>query len=269
MPFFTTNDNCKLFFEEKGQGKAVIFIHGWSCNRHFFKKQLPAFQKKYHVLAYDLRGHGDSERPEHGLTLTSFANDLKELIENRELKEVSLVGWSMGVHIIFEYIKNFGVNNLHKLVLVDMSARLTNDPATNWKYPVHGGYTEYDALKFCEMITTNWPKVVTAFVPGMFGKDTDSEEIPWATDQILRNTPHVMISMWLSMMTKDYRDLLPEITVPTLVTYGKRPSLYIPENSEYLGKRLPNAKVLSYDGGHIHFMQDSEKFNREVMEFIG
>ena len=66
MPYFATEDNCKIYYEESGEGEAVVFVHGWDCNRHFFKKQIPEFAKNYHVLAYDLRGHGDSDRPEKG-----------------------------------------------------------------------------------------------------------------------------------------------------------------------------------------------------------
>ena len=50
MPYFVTEDNCKLYYEEHGQGRPVIFIHGWGCNRHYFKKQYPAFEKHFKVL---------------------------------------------------------------------------------------------------------------------------------------------------------------------------------------------------------------------------
>ena len=53
MPYFATEDNCKIYYEESGEGEAVVFVHGWDCNRHFFKKQIPEFAKNYHVLAYE------------------------------------------------------------------------------------------------------------------------------------------------------------------------------------------------------------------------
>ena len=56
MPYFATEDNCRLYYEVRGQGQPVVFIHGWSVNRHFFKKQIPAFAKTYQVVSYDLRG---------------------------------------------------------------------------------------------------------------------------------------------------------------------------------------------------------------------
>lgn len=268
MPYFATDDNCKIYYEEKGEGKAVVFIHGWSCNRHYFKKQIPEFLKKYKVLSYDLRGHGDSDRPERGLTLAQFAKDLKDLIAYRDLKDVTLIGWSMGVHIIFEYIQNYGCDNISKVVLIDMTAKMMAAPEENWKYTIFDHYDRKDAMDYLEQITHNWDAVAEGFVPAMFSDGPCQEEIPWVLSEAKKNTPHVMVNMWLAIVQKDYRELLSKITVPALITYGARLSLYIPENSEYLRDHIKGSQLASFDGGHIHFLQDADHFNQVVMDFI-
>ncbi len=53
MAYFTTKDNCKIYYEEHGSGEPLIFIHGWSCNHKFFKYQVDEFAKKYRVILYD------------------------------------------------------------------------------------------------------------------------------------------------------------------------------------------------------------------------
>lgn len=80
MPYFATSDHCKLYYEEHGEGQAVVFIHGWSATHHIFKKQLSLFSQKYKVLSYDLRGHGDSEKTEYGLYMSRLAQDLMAAI---------------------------------------------------------------------------------------------------------------------------------------------------------------------------------------------
>ena len=62
MAYFTTKDNCKIYYEEHGSGEPLIFIHGWSCNHKFFKYQVEEFAKDYRVILYDFRGHGQSDR---------------------------------------------------------------------------------------------------------------------------------------------------------------------------------------------------------------
>jgi pimeloyl-ACP methyl ester carboxylesterase len=268
MPYFATKDNCKLYYEERGEGKAVVFIHGWSCNRHFYKTHLPAFYPKYKVLSYDLRGHGDSERPEKGLTIPHFARDLKELIEYRDLKDVTLIGWSMGVYIIFDYIKQFGTENLSKIVLLDMTSKMVTD--ADWTYGLFGNYPLQAAVNYLEAITQNWDAIAEGFAPAMFDDDySDKEEMAWVLSEAKKNTTHVMVNMWLSLIQQDYRELLPKIDIPTFVTYGSSKSLYAPECSEYIKEHIPNAKIAAFKGGHICHLEDAENFNKAVIEFVG
>ena len=268
MPFFCTDDNTKIYYEERGNGENVVFIHGWDCNRHFFSKQVPAFAEKYHVLTFDLRGHGDSDRTEAGMNLAHFAKDEKDLIDNRGLKNVVLIGWSMGVHIIWEYINNYGCENLKKVVLIDMTAKMMAEPDENWPHTIFDSYTRADGMAYLEQCASDWPSCVDGFVPAMFSDGPRQELIPWIKEMALKNTPHVMVEMWLAIIQKDYRDMLDKIIVPCLYTYGSRKSLYTKENAEWLEEHIPNCEIAAFDGGHIHFLQDSDNFNKVVMEFI-
>lgn len=268
MPYFATSDNTKIYYDEYGTGENIVFIHGWDCNRHFFKKQIPVFAEKYHVLSFDLRGHGDSERTEKGMNLTRFATDVKELIENRGQKNVVLIGWSMGVHIIWEYIKNFGCDNLKKVVLIDMSAKMMADAAEDWPHTIFDSYTRADGMAYLEKCANDWPGCVDDFVPAMFSDGPCQDLIPAVKREALKNTPHVMVEMWLAIIQKDYRDMLSQITVPCLYTYGSRKSLYTKENAEWLQAHIPDCEIAAFDGGHIHFLQDADKFNKKVLDFL-
>ena len=118
MAYFTTKDNCKIYYEEHGSGEPLIFIHGWSCNHKFFKYQTEEFAKKYRVILYDFRGHGKSDRSEiteRGMNLNRFAADLHELIEYLELEEVNVVGWSMGTSTLLAYAREFKCQYIKKM----------------------------------------------------------------------------------------------------------------------------------------------------------
>ena len=69
-----------------------------------------------------------------------------------------------------------------------------------------------------------------------------------------KNTPHVMVNMWLAIVQKDYRDMLDKITVPALITYGAKESLYKPENSQWLKDNIKGSQLAAFNGGHIHFL---------------
>ena len=269
MPYYVTDDNVRIYYEEKGEGKPVVLVHGWSCNRRHFKKQTPELSKRYRVVHYDLRGHGDSDVPERFLTMKQFALDLGELIDYLGLKEVSLIGWSMGVHIIWEYVKQFGCDNLGKLCFIDMTPKLITDE--EWKYGLYGNYSHKNNLATLAAMCKDWGVFTDQFVPTTFAKSGyDQDEYDWVHKQANKNTPHVMINMWIAMAIRDYRSVLPTITVPCLITYGEESQLYLPETSEYQKEQIPDAKLVSFPKcGHGLHMEDPDKFNKEVMDFIG
>ena len=130
MPYYHTKDGTKLYYEEMGHGSDLVFIHGWSCSHLFLKRQIPIFAQNYHAVGYDLRGHGDSDRILLGLDLPTFVDDLKSLVEDRGLKNMVLIGWSMGAQIIWEYIKNYGCESIRKIALVDMTLPFIRKPLT-------------------------------------------------------------------------------------------------------------------------------------------
>ena len=267
MPYFTTDDNCRLYYEECGQGRPVVLIHGWSCNRHFWKHQIPALAKRYRVLAFDLRGHGDSDRPEEGCHVAQLARDTKALIDYLGYRDVTLIGWSMGAHIIMDYVLQFGCENISKIVWDDESAKITTDET--WSLGSNGNFPAQTNLDMLEGMVMDWPATARRFVPRIFNeKHRGCEDWDWAEAQILPNTPHVMVNLWISITQQDYRDKLHLITVPTLVTYGAD-STFPQAVHEYVAAHIPNARLARFRGGHAHHMQDHEAYNQTVLDFIG
>ena len=268
MPYFATEDNCRLYYEVRGQGQPVVFIHGWSVNRHFFKKQIPAFAKTYQVVSYDLRGHGDSDRPETGLYLSRFAKDLHELLDYLAVKKVIIVAWSMGVQIVWDYISQYGCDNIAKLVLIDMTPKVVADAEDHWEYTMYPAYTRKAGLAFLNDIAVDWYAVAEKFAPAIFFRGPAQEEIPWVLDMVKRNTVHVMVNMWLAMLMSDYRDVMEKITVPCLLTYGTCQSSKMPKTEEWLQAHINGSEVAAFNGGHIHFLQDPDHFNDVVLNFL-
>lgn len=270
IPYLVTEDNVKIYYEKKGRGKAVILIHGWSCSRLHFKKQVESLKQKYQVISYDLRGHGASDRCEQGLTMSRMAKDLQELIDYLELDNVSLVGWSMGSYIIYEYIKQNGCTGLDKICLIDMTPKFINDD--DWQLGMLGRFSYKQNLKVLSLLCHDWLAYTYKFVPSLFAKSRklDPYEELWYLEEAQKNTPHVMINLWIAMGSEDYRSILPKITVPCLITYGEESQLYLPEASEYLHKNIPNSQLIAFPGcGHGLHLEEPDKFNRVLINFLG
>jgi non-heme chloroperoxidase len=133
---FVTTDGTIIPYEIKGEGKPIIFIHGLYGKSKDFKEAINTLSQKYCCITYDNRGHGASKETS-GLTIKQFAKDLKELIAFLSLENITIVGYSMGAFILFEYIQSFGCEHLAKIVLVDITPKMIND--RTWKNGLYRG----------------------------------------------------------------------------------------------------------------------------------
>jgi len=286
MSFIQTSDGIKLNYVESGSGESLVLIHGLTANLNYFKKQIPVLAKKYRVIAYDLRGHGLSDASK-GLTLERYAQDLKEVLDYFGITKTSVVCWSMGAHVVFEYIRNYTCGRLGKIVIIDMTPKLMK--TADWPFGLTGSsgkpgdFGHEDNLLVLAAMCRDWDAYSRVVAERILMRPDQSEklrcghnasfkgkeDLPWIYEQTKLNNPLVIVSLWISMVLKDYRPVLPGINVPCLLTYGMESNYYGPENYEYMKSRIPDAAIMPFEGcGHALHLQEPEKFNRAVLDFI-
>ena len=293
MPLFETSDSVNLYYEIHGHGEPIIFIHGLTANHLHFKYQVSGLAKEFQVIVYDQRGHGTSGLANHDLNLDRLARDLRELIVHLNLPRVSLVGWSLGAHVMFEYIKHYGTATLKRLCLIDMTPRLLkseNDKdADCWRHGLrglNGRFGDFDykdnVLTMAAMAASDWNRFAKASVERQYDRSLSTPngfdyeanfkgkaEMAWLYEQALRNKTWVIVTLWASMSVQDYRHLLSMIDVPVLITYGEGSQYYDAENSRYMARNIKNATLASFPGcGHALHIQDHDAFNRLLRQFL-
>jgi pimeloyl-ACP methyl ester carboxylesterase len=288
MPYYVTDDHVRLYYEVRGKGKPVLLIHGLTANRRHFKKQTPELVQHFQVITLDLRGHGDSDAPEHDLTLNRLARDVKELLDYLDVAAFSVVGWSMGAHVVFEYVKQNYCPAIEKIAIIDMAPKLLK--ADDWSFGLPGiasgkpgDFGHEDNLRILAAMLGNWEVYSRIVVQRILNKslfnakmefDDQTEfpgkaDLPWLYEEARKNTPHAIVAFWISMSMQDYRPVLKKITVPCLITYGCESNYYPPENYAYMKTQIPQARVIPFERcGHALHIQDPEKFNRELLAFL-
>jgi len=103
MPRTIVHNGTRLAFEDRGAGKpAFVFIHGWACDRSFFAPQTEHFSRQHRVLSLDLRGHGESDKPQGPYPIAAFADDVAYIVEKFGLGKTVAVGHSMGGLIVLQ-----------------------------------------------------------------------------------------------------------------------------------------------------------------------
>lgn len=265
MSSFVTSDGIKIKYQEKGEGKPIILIHGWTADHTVFSVPVDYLSGRFRVITYDLRGHGASDRPETGLTLNRFARDLEELIDHLDLKKVTVAGWSMGSSILFEYVKTFGTKKLDKTAIIDMTPKLINDE--EWKLGLnHGSFTVEDSWNALTIMCNNWMDFAEDFAANALPY-MNKEQLAPLLEGLALNTPHVMYAMWIAMTVGDYRDVLKDIDVPTYIIYGMKSTLYSKETAEYIQGKLPQGKIVPFEGcTHFLPVEKPEELARTIEE---
>src|SRR5690606_18705668 len=113
------NENVCLYYEDYGEGQPIILIHGWPLSHKMWEYQIAELVAAgYRVIAYDRRGFGQSDRPWNGYDYDTLASDLNDLIGHLELKDVILIGFSMGGGEVARYIGIYGTQKISKAVLI-------------------------------------------------------------------------------------------------------------------------------------------------------
>lgn len=272
--FFTTRDGVRLHYIEAGKGKPLVMIPGWSQTAAQFSAQIAGLSDKYQVIALDMRGHGDSEKPNHGYRIHRLSKDVHEFIRARNLNDVTLAGHSMGCSVIWGYWELFGKDRISKLLLIDQMPMITANPVWGDQEKTNAG-TLLDKESLWgipnALAGPDGVKTTEGFIGAMFTKAYPKEQVDWVVQQNLKFPRAYAARLLFDHSTNDWRDVLPTISVPALIVGGKT-SLVGWRSQLWMGTQIPNSRVEIFEeaegGNHFMFMENPDKFNRLVREFM-
>ena len=129
---FTTREGVELYYKDWGAGQPVVFCHGWPLNSDSWESQMFHFANNgFRAIAHDRRGHGRSSQPWDGNDMNHYADDLAQLIESLDLKNVILFGFSTGGGEVARYVGRHGTKRVAKLGLISAVPPLMLKTADN------------------------------------------------------------------------------------------------------------------------------------------
>lgn len=258
---FITSDGARLHYLEAGPSGArtVVFVPGWTMPAWIFDRQIAALSYRFHVLALDPRGQGESEVTRFGYTHERRGRDIGELIEQAARGRVVLVGWSLGVLDSLAYVADAGDDRIAGLVLIDNSIgeepapRVATAPPQSPAAPSEPTPEERRTRR-------------AAFVASMFAHDPGPDYRARLTDQALRMAP------------EDERRLLaydvPREYWRAAVHSTDRPVLYVVrprwrEQGENLVRTHADASMTVFeDAGHALFVDEADRFDALLIDFL-
>ena len=262
----------ELYYEDHGSGPVVVLVHGWPVDSRSWEPQVfPLLQAGYRVITYDRRGFGRSSRPTQGYDFDTLAADLDRVLTELDVREATLVGFSLGTGEAARYIGTHGTGRLNGCVFIESLAPSFVKSADN-----PGGTDQQAISEIQQAIVTDryawWTGLLAAFLnlDDYLGKRVSEDTVRgiWAAGA--EASPYATRACpegWLDDFTADVR----RIDVPMLIMHGTADRILpIDGQGRRLHALLPQARYVEIDGGpHVMCVTHADEVNRELLAFLG
>lgn len=260
-----TPDGLAISAQDWGNpnGPEILFIHGFSQSSLSWIKQVTNsdLAKEFHMVTYDLRGHGNSDKPlepERYKTSKYWADEVQAVMDQTGLKRPVLVGWSYAGRVMADYLTVHGPARLAGLNYVDAGQK--GDPA------FVGPNLKNLPLMASEDLATNIA-ATREFLHGCFSIQPTQAEYETMLAFNMMVPPKVRAAMGNRPLNVD--DMLKSLRLPVLVTHGAEDKNSNVIAAEYTAKMIQGAKLSVYQGiGHSPFFEDAPRFNAELAAFV-
>ena len=268
----TENDTpIELHYEDHGAGRPVVLIHGWPLSGRSWENQVPALVAAgYRVIAYDRRGFGNSSQPWGGYDYDTFAADLNALLEHLDVREATLVGFSMGGGEVVRYLGTYGSDRVAQAVLASAVPPYLYKSDDN----PDGGLDDDAIAGFQAGVKSDRLAFLNQFTTGFFsvsGQLKVSEaQREYARDIAAFASPKGTLDCITAFARTDFRGDLEKVTVPTLIIHGDSDAI-VP--FEVSGKRsaesITDSDLVVIEGGpHGINASHAEEFNQALLAFL-
>jgi pimeloyl-ACP methyl ester carboxylesterase len=251
-----SGDGLRVSYTDQGSGDtALVFVHGWSCDKTYWQHQIPAFSHRYRVLTLDYGGHGNSGTKRENFTIPSFGNDVVAVVEKLDLDRVILVGHSMGGEVIVDAASKMP-DRVLAIIGVDTYMQFRDSTFTREMFK------SYTAPFY-----QDFRRRTDSFVRDMFTANADTTLINRIAKDMSSADSSVAMQAFESMYSfgEEIEDKLMDMKIPV---YAINADLW-PTNEAYNREVAPGFSVKYMKGyGHFIMLENPELFNRLLQETL-
>lgn len=260
-----------LHYQDYGTGKPAILLHGWPLSEASWENQIPVLLANgYRVIAYGRRGFGESSKPATGYNYDTFADDLHHIITKLNLKDITLIGFSMGTGEVARYISTYGDERIEKAVFISgilpALVKAENNPEGIDKQIFD------DMIKEC---IEDRPEFMHGFLSDFYshsivGRKAVSDEMIRYSWTLAMQASKLATINCIDSWGEDFRDDIKKIKVPSLVIHGSGDKITpIKVCGKRLKEMLPGCEYLEIDGGpHGLLASHAEEVNAALVRFL-
>ncbi len=246
-------DGAKIHYKSFGTGsEALVLVHGWGCNLNHWRDQISDLSKRGRVIALDLPGHGQSDKPDISYTMDHFANAIDAVMRDAKVERAVVMGHSMGTPVARQFYRKYPQKTA-AIVIVD------------------GGLRPFGTKEMREQFMAmfrapNYKEASKQMLDQMSGtlSAADKERV----NSSFASTPHKVLLSAMESMNQDSLYEPDKISVPVLAIRAKSP-FWPPDTEQFLRGLAPDLEYQMWEGvTHFLMMEKPKEFNAAVIAFL-
>ncbi len=256
-------NDADIAYDDHGVGRPIIFLHAFPLNRSMWQSQITALlnEQRYRLVALDWRGFGESESNTTITSMELLADDVAALMDALGMQQAILCGLSMGGYVAFAFLRKYP-QRVSGLILADTKPGADTEEA------------RANRAKVAQLAEAQGPGAVADLqLPNLISDYTHQYHLE--VEARVRRMAEAATGSGIAAISRgmaqraDSNDLLPQITVPTLVIVGERDALIPPSVAQEYAEKIPGAQfaVIPY-AGHLSNLEQPEAFLEVVHNFL-
>ena len=255
-----------LHVTDAGEGRPIVLLPGWPLSDEMYEYQYnDLMNKKFRVIGITLRGFGRSSKPYGAYNYDVHAKDIKSVLDKLDIKDAVLGGFSMGGAIAIRYVANYDAAHVSKLVLAGAAAPVwTQRKDFPYNLPL-SAVDDLIALNFSDR-----PKLLSDFAKIFSATETTLNEGigKWLNGIGLVATAHATGQCLYALRDTDLRSDLKKIKIRTLILHGKKDKICSYDLAEQMKAGIKDSHLVPFENsGHSLFLEETKKFNSELIKF--
>lgn len=264
--YIEVEPNVRLHVTDAGKGRTIVLLHGWPLSDEMYEYQYnDLINNNFRVLGITLRGFGKSDKPYGLYNYDTHAKDIKHILCKLEITDAVMGGFSMSGAIAIRFVTKDKSAHISKLALFGAAAPIWTQRSN---YPYNLTTTAVDEL--IELCQHNRPQLLTN-VGKIFGATETSLSAgisSWLYGIGLSSSSYAMIQCLVALRDTDLRNDLKKIKIPTLIMHGKKDKICSFEMAIQMNNAIVNSTLIPFENsGHALFLEETKKFNAELIKF--
>ena len=244
----------------------ILFMHGWPINHKIFEYQYnELIQNGYRCLGMDVRGFGQSSKPVYGYDYNRSADDIRRVIDTLELKNLTLLGHSTAGAVAIRYFGRHGGHGVSKLVLCAAAA-----PSLIQRPNFPHGLTEGAVMDLIRSTYQDRPNMLKTFTGMFFNRKVSEPFGNWVNNLGMEAASWATIQVAYAWLSEVLFDDMARVNVPTLIMHGVKDQVCLYPLALAQHNGIKGSRLIPFENSGLGlFYDDKDRFNKELMAFVG